>query len=344
VIVAIVGSGVDRRNAQFAAGQVLPGRDFLGRGTADNDCDGGGTFVAGLVAANPSDATTVRGLAPDATLLPVRVLESTKNGAASPSPDRLAVGIEFAVRSKADVIVVYHAATSGTPRLERAVNAALASDIVVVAGGRVGSADRNDASAALFPCDYPGVLGVAAIGQDGKPVAGSCSGESVDLAAPGSGLVSTAAGANGTLGHVGLGADSPGFAAGYVAGAVALVRANRPELNNDEVLTRLGRTADRPSSGRRDDSIGNGVVNLDRATAALATDLTDPADAAPESVSVLRPVGRTVDTSMLALGAALAFTATGALLLTAGARRAASRAWRPGSHAPVERTMSRRSR
>lgn len=150
VVVAVLGSGIDSRNGQFAAGQVLPGRDLLGAGPADDDCDGSGTFVAGLVAARPDPSTTVVGMAPDAVLLPVRIMQTTANASDPPSAALVAQGIDYAVAAQADIVVVYEAAAGASDRLERAVAAAHLAGVIVVAGGRSARSTQDD-GAMLYP-------------------------------------------------------------------------------------------------------------------------------------------------------------------------------------------------
>ncbi|HYQ66643.1 MAG TPA: peptidase S8, partial [Actinophytocola sp.] len=53
-LVAVLGTGVDAGNTQFARGQVVAGSD-------GDDCDGRGTFAAGIVAARPNPSTTFTG-------------------------------------------------------------------------------------------------------------------------------------------------------------------------------------------------------------------------------------------------------------------------------------------
>src|SRR6476469_4092469 len=60
-LVAVLGTGVDAGNTQFARGQVVAGSD-------GDDCDGRGTFAAGIVAARPNPSTTFTGMAPGASV------------------------------------------------------------------------------------------------------------------------------------------------------------------------------------------------------------------------------------------------------------------------------------
>ena len=76
VTVAVIDSGVDGYHPDLA-GQVLPGNDFVDAATrrAARTRSGHGTTVAGLIAGRADDAAGVVGLAPDAKILPVRVLD-----------------------------------------------------------------------------------------------------------------------------------------------------------------------------------------------------------------------------------------------------------------------------
>src|SRR5207237_47786 len=75
VTVAVLDSGVDAAHPDLA-GRVLPGADFVD-GSTDGRVDfvGHGTTVAGLIAGRNDDGAGVVGVAPEAKILPVRVLD-----------------------------------------------------------------------------------------------------------------------------------------------------------------------------------------------------------------------------------------------------------------------------
>ncbi|MFD6448973.1 S8 family serine peptidase [Promicromonospora sp. NPDC060204] len=111
VVVAVVDTGVDFDQPDLA-GQLLPGATFTGCadvrpcGAGDfrgpdgtNDGDEHGTHVAGIVAAATDNGIGVAGVAPDAKILPVKVLE-----AGSGSSQDIADGIRWAADHGADVI------------------------------------------------------------------------------------------------------------------------------------------------------------------------------------------------------------------------------------------------
>lgn len=279
--VAVISSGIDRSNAQFSTDQVRGGADVLPTGQSDpfTDCDGRGTFAAGIVAAHPNDGTTFAGLAPDASLLAVRDIQATGDAAAGsgPLPDLLAAAILTSVDQKATVILVGVPTPQDSPALRSAVATARAAGVVIVS-----PATQDQAGLVSYPTSYPGVIGVGAIDRAGAPMVGE-SGDYISLAAPGAQLVSTAAGATGKLGH-NYPVDDPSFAAAYVAGAVAVLRSARPELTPDQVAAQLTFTADHPPNGR-DPRLGWGTVDLLAAvTADLPAAVASPGSEAVPSV------------------------------------------------------------
>lgn len=274
-LVAVLGTGVDAGNAQFAAGQVVAGSD-------STDCDGRGTFAAGIVAARPNPETTFTGMAPGATVLGIRYTETTTNsGNGGPEPDALAAAVNRAVNAGAGVVLVVVPSWRGSPALDVAVRDAVARGVVVISPA---TGDRPGIRS--YPTSLPGVIGVGAHGSGGAPVQGE-SGDYVALAAPGDGLVSTAAGAAGKPGHR-WGVKDPAFAAAYVAGAVALMRAYRPELRPQQVLARLTATANRPPGGGHDPRLGWGVVDV---PAAVSAELGTSSQAATPPTTVVPAAG-----------------------------------------------------
>jgi type VII secretion-associated serine protease mycosin len=281
VTVAVVGTGVDGANAQFAPGQVLPPIDLLPGGGAAPDCDGRGTIAAGIVGAQRSAATTFAGVAPGARILPIRYTETTTGVSSDVSPDALATAISRAVDAHAGVILVVVPATSDSARLRSAVARALSAGDVVVSPAAATSTDGVS-----YPTATPGVLGVGSVAENGAVPQEDESGKGgyLAVAAPGVNLVSTAPGAGGHLGHV-FPVSGAGFAAAFAAGTVALLRSYRPDLTPAQIVNRLTLTASRPPGGGHSDQLGWGVLDP---YAAVTSEL--PADApGPGARAVLRP-------------------------------------------------------
>ncbi len=253
ITVAVLDSGVNARHPQLA-GRVLPGIDLVdGTGAADDDCNGHGSVVGGIIAAHEVAGTGFAGMAPDATVLPVRVatdLSRFANG----SP-RIARAIRYAVDHHASVVNL-SLTTEDSPELRSAVHYAHRHDVVLVA------ASGNEAASTtgpIYPAAYPEVIAVSEIDSHGAHISEANGGRWVDLTAPGGKIVGPAATTSGYSQG-----DGTSFAAPFVSGTAALIRAYRPGLSADQVRQRLEATADHPVDGR-DDLVGYGVVNPYRA-------------------------------------------------------------------------------
>jgi hypothetical protein len=184
VIVAVLGTGVDADNAQFAPGAVKPMISSTSGIDGAADCAGYGTFAAGIVAAQQNPSTTFSGIAPGAHILPVRFTDTGPGTDQGADPVALASAITAAVGAHAGVILVAVPATSDDPALRAAVHAANQAGDVVVApaiGGQSGNLS--------YPAADPGAIGVAALNQSG----GAAKAESGAIAAPGADLVGLSA-------------------------------------------------------------------------------------------------------------------------------------------------------
>ncbi|WP_215546619.1 S8 family serine peptidase [Amycolatopsis sp. CA-230715] len=328
-LVAVVGTGVDTRNAQFGRGQVVAARDIGDVGAEPGtDCDGRGTIAAGIVAAQANPATTFAGVAPGAKILPVRYPHAGGDG----EPDRLAEAIKAAVAARAGVILVAVPVNSGSAALTGAVAEARERGSVVISP----AAGTNGAP--TYPAATPGALAVGSLDRAGATV-GQEAGDHLGIAAPGADLVSTSAGGHGVVAHRWPLTD-PGLAAAYVAGAAALVRAYHPALSPEQVVTRLVLTANRPPNGDHDPKRGWGTLDAYAAVTAqipadapapgLGAGAGKPARVVPAAAAAVAPGdGLAGGVTIGALGFAAA-----AGIAVAAVRRGRARGWQPGRRMP----------
>ncbi|MCX5375503.1 type VII secretion-associated serine protease mycosin [Streptomyces sp. NBC_00091] len=258
VRVAVIDTGVDRANPQLS-GALDPGagRDFVDAkgGDGTSDTVGHGTKVAGLIAARPQQGTGFVGLAPEATVIPIRQNDGQGNGNAA----TLAQAIDHAVAKGAQVINISQdtdAPLTADSELGKAVQRALAAKAVVIASA--GNDGMSGQKRKTYPAAFPGVLAVASSDRNNERAAFSQPGDFIGVAAPGVDMVSTVPG----FGHCIDNGTS--FSAPYVAGVAALLRAEHPQWTAQEVVWQIQNTAERSVKGR-DDYVGWGVVDPVRA-------------------------------------------------------------------------------
>ncbi|MFF4576800.1 type VII secretion-associated serine protease mycosin [Streptomyces sp. NPDC001389] len=288
VRVAVIDSGVDGSNPQLTGAlDTGAGRDFLDPGSdGTHDTVGHGTKVAGVIAARPRPGTGFVGLAPEATVIPIR----QNDGRRGADPAVLARAIDHAVDRGARVINISQDTTApltADSPLAVALRRALREAVVVASAGNDGLSGR---ARRTYPAAFPGVLAVAASDRNNERAAFSQPGDFIGVAAPGVDMVSTVPGFGQCLDN------GTSFSAPYVAGVAALLRAAHPQWTVQEVVWQIENTAERSVNGR-DDYVGWGVVDPVRALTEdrgrpgpPVPDTGPPPAAAPEAVP-LRPSG-----------------------------------------------------
>jgi type VII secretion-associated serine protease mycosin len=258
VTVAVVDTGVQASHPDLT-GRVLRGYDFVDRDRDANDEEGHGTLVAGVVAANTNNGVGVAGVAWDARILPVRVLDD--DGAGYDSD--VAAGIIWAADQGAQVINLSLGGPEPSSVLADAVAYAIGKGrVVVAAAGNSGIEERS------YPAALPGVVSVGATDAAGRLADFSTQGDWVTLAAPGFDVLSTQPTWTGeAYGWF----DGTSAAAPVVAGVAALVRAQTPSLNPAQVTARLRTTARDAGPRGVDPAYGAGVVDATRAVGGPST-------------------------------------------------------------------------
>ncbi|MFJ7272124.1 type VII secretion-associated serine protease mycosin [Streptomyces sp. NPDC099050] len=275
VRVAVIDTGVDRVNPQLSdALDIGAGRDFLdakGDGTADTV--GHGTKVAGLIAARPKPGTGFVGLAPEATIIPIRQNDGQGGGNAL----TLSEAITHAVAKGAQVINISQDTEqpmTQDSKLGQAVKKAVEANVVVVASA--GNDGLTGKKRPTYPAAFPGVLAVGSSDRNNERAAFSQPGSFIGIAAPGVDMVSTVPGFGQCVDN------GTSFSAPYVAGVAALLRAKHPEWTAQEVIWQLQNTAERSVNGH-DDYVGWGVVDPVRALTQSAVGAEPPKAPVPDS-------------------------------------------------------------
>lgn len=298
VRIALIDTGVDARHPDFK-GSVVAGADFSREGPGDGltDTDGHGTSMASLIAGSGQ----IRGVAPNATVVSIRASNGTSSSATS-----IGQAVSWAVDHDISVISISSAHDADDLVLQQAVQAAVAEDIVVVAG--VGNTPRS--SRVAYPAAYPGVVAVGGVDKKGEHSEISVTGPELALSAP-SDMISTAY--RGGQRVVTTGTSN---ATALVAGTAALIRSKYPDLPASEVVRLLTATATDKGTPGRDAEFGYGVVNPVRALAEAAS-AKPSSQAQPSHSAAAEPTAIAAPGAEMGTGTLLALILCGVLAVLA---------------------------
>ncbi|MBD2437707.1 S8 family peptidase [Nostoc sp. FACHB-110] len=234
ITVAVIDTGItqvrDLKETKF-----VQGYDFVNDREQATDDNGHGTHVAGTVAQATNNQYGVAGIAYEATLMPLKVLNEYGGGTVAD----IAEAIKFAADKGADVINMSLGGGGESQLMKDAVDYAHRKGVVIIA-----AAGNESANGASYPARYPHVIGVSSFGPDGEKAEYSNYGAGVDISAPGGSeagkILQETIDENGQSTFLGLQGTS--MASPHVAGVAALIKASGIK-EPDEILTVLKQSA-----------------------------------------------------------------------------------------------------
>lgn len=252
VTVAVIDSGVQADHPDLA-GQVVAGPAFLDGGTETPggggvDPSGHGTHVAGTIAALTGNGIGVAAVAPDATILAVRVLDAEGNGWSTD----VAKGINHAVDLGVEVINLSLGSTSRSGAIRTAVDRAWDQGVAVVAA----AGNTPNCSNPCWPGAEPKTIAVAAHTPNRQTATFSVNGSWLDVSAPGTGIISTYPTGTGYAASNGTSMASP-----HVAGLSALMLATDPTLSPTHLRGALRRGSIDIGAPGFDEQSGQGAID-----------------------------------------------------------------------------------
>ena len=271
LVVAIIDTGVDFAHSDLAgsvwinAGEVpangldddangyvddVQGWDFFGEDNLPQDVHGHGTHVTGIAAARTDNGLGIAGMAGAVTVMPLNIFSPQGFGTYAD----LIAAIIYATGNGAQVINMSLGAVSYSRGEEAAVDYAWQHGVLLVA-----AAGNNSNDAMHYPAAHDHVLAVSSLTASDQRSSFSSYGDFVDLAAPGSSIMSTYR-SNGYGLMSGTSMASP-----HVAGLAALIRSRNPTLTNVEVRQILESAADDLGDAGWDPYFGHGRINGRRA-------------------------------------------------------------------------------
>jgi subtilisin family serine protease len=269
VTVAVIDSGV-ATDVPDLTNSVRTGPDLTGVDTSSSNPNWGmhGTWMASLIAGHGHDGSDgIIGVAPQSTILSIRVItDKLDPGFAayqrqplSTGQQELAEAIRYAVRHRVGVISMSLGYGAPSRPVRAALQDAYAHNIVVVASsgnsGDAAEAAGKGSAPYSFPADYPGVLGVAAVGAEAKPAAFSSDNLSVQVAAPGVSVPAEGRDAQYWL----VSGTSPACA--LTAGVAALIKSKYPALPAAKVINAITSSTWHRPRGGYDRQVGFGTIN-----------------------------------------------------------------------------------
>ncbi|MCP4805018.1 MAG: S8 family serine peptidase [Proteobacteria bacterium] len=172
-VVAVIDTGVSA--GTDAPESIWAGWDFVGDDDDPSDENGHGTHVAGTIAQATDNGIGVAGVAPGATILPIRVLDADGSGWTS---DTIRA-IEYAHDEGADVINLSLGSSSPSWVERMVIREAVADGVLVVA-----AAGNDNGAKVGFPAAYKEAIAVSSVGADDTLASYSNVGV-IELAAPG---------------------------------------------------------------------------------------------------------------------------------------------------------------
>lgn len=250
VLIAVVDSGIDTTHPDLA-GSVVD--SFASPGAAGGDPHG--SEVSGIISAHG----IVRGVAPQASLLDVRVFTPGRDGQTVATSFNLARGINWALSRQARVINMSFAG----PRdalLQEGIRAAAARGAIIVAAAGNGGPQAPP----VFPAAYPEVVAVTATDVADRLYSQANRGGYIALAAPGVDVLAPSAD------HAHRLLSGTSYAAAHVSGIIALMIERHPGLDADSVRRALAASAVDLGTPGRDDQFGAGRANAFAALRTLA--------------------------------------------------------------------------
>ena len=208
-----------------------------------------GTHVAGIIAAEKDNDIGIAGVAPNAIILPIKIFE----GGVAYTSD-IIDAIAYAESMGAEVINCSWGSRFDNPALEEAIVNSTAL-FVCAAGNNLYNMNNYPVYPAAYSATYDNVISVAAIDQTGKLCRFSNYGQnSVDIAAPGKGILST------WINDEYQSVDGTSMSAAYVSGAAALTFAKGDYDTASTVKERLIDSAD-TVTGLEDKIIDGKILN-----------------------------------------------------------------------------------
>lgn len=250
VCVAVLDTGIDTDHPDLVD-KVINGISFVSGTTGYDDDNGHGTHVAGIIAALDNDIGVV-GVAPNASLWAIKVLDCNLNG----NVEDLVEGVLYVVDYGLNIACMALGLPGNSSALYEACQYAYNHGVLLIAAA-------GYTSTIAYPARYPTVVAVGDVDEACNRPEGMPVGPELEFVAPGVNINSTVLNGMYAL------KSGTSMACAQVAGMAALVFASPIDHNyssddhwdNYEVREKLRQMALDLGSSGKDEEYGYGLVN-----------------------------------------------------------------------------------
>ncbi|OGC25639.1 hypothetical protein A2291_04410 [candidate division WOR-1 bacterium RIFOXYB2_FULL_42_35] len=271
VVIAVLDSGIDSNHEDLAAKIDSHGWDFVNNDDDPEDDFGHGTKVSGVLGAVTNNGKGVAGVDWQAKILPLKVLDSSGTG----TNTNIKAAIAYASSRNVDVMNMSFGFNSSPSGLQSTCSDAYNNGAVLVA-----AAGNDNVTSLRYPAGYDTVLAIASVDSSDIKSSFSNYGSWISVCAPGSSIMTT------TMdGSYYLGNNGTSFAAPFVAGLAALMKAQYPAMTVADITNAVTTSADNIDAQNPTylGDLGSGRINVSKALAAITA-----AIASPESNSYIK--------------------------------------------------------
>lgn len=250
VVVAIIDTGIDTNHIEFegriSALSYNSYTEEVGLEQVE-DTHGHGTMVAGIIAANKDNQAGIAGIASNIELM---IIKANKDNEGVFQDSAVIEGIYYATDNGADIINLSLGNSTKNIQMELAVNYAYNNGVIVVA-----AAGNDSVEDPLYPAAFGTTISVSAVDSRYSFAEYSNYGETIDISAPGTDIITTVI--NNGYGTV----SGTSFAAPQVSGVLALMLSYYSSNEIEEMIQRLLKSSNDYGDPGIDIFYGYGLVN-----------------------------------------------------------------------------------
>lgn len=262
IVIAVVDTGVDLNHPDLSS-NLVKGYSTIKGTINENDDNGHGTHVAGIVSAIADNNIGVTGIAPKCKVMPIKVLSAKGDG----NDSDIAEGIIWAVDHGAKVINLSLGGAGAGKTLENAILYAYNSNALVVA-----AMGNNGANVKNYPAAFKNVVAVGASDAKNKVAPFSNFGDWISVTAPGLKIHSTLPTYKVELSRYNLGTEygalsGTSMAVPYVSGLAGLILSKNKNLNRAEVRKKIEQNCNDIDKKGFDDETGIGLIDASKSLA-----------------------------------------------------------------------------